>query len=384
MHRGAWWYERTLPTGDSACHGVASGTTTATLSLTVATSYTYTAYDKTGCNSADVIGSLTFSTPAYGSRKPSEDFTLNSANANPYSMWSDGTTMWVLDQSGDHIYAYKMSDQSRDTTKEFSQTLLRTGNSNSNPRGIWSDGTTMWVADRFDDKLYAYTMSTRTRVTGKEFDLHSSNTSPRGIWSDGTTVWATSWDQRQVYAYTLATGARDTTKEFTTHTDNTHPIHIWSDGTTMWAGDWNDGKVYAYTLATGARVTGKEFDAVTNASTVRVTGVWSDGATMWLAHEPDSGADQLFGYWAHPPTKRLTASGISATGATLNVHWHTDDWWYTRTTPTGYTTCHSVSSGTTTATLSTLTGSTSYTYKAYDKTGCNSADEIASVTFTTP
>ena len=33
--------------------------------------------------------------------------------------------------------------------------------------------------------------------------------------------------------------------------------------------------------------------------------------------------------------------------------------------------------------MSSLTGGTSYTYKAYDKANCNSADEIASRTFTT-
>ena len=79
----------------------------------------------------------------------------------------------------------------------------------------------------------------------------------------------------------------------------------------------------------------------------------------------------------------LSASSVSAGGATLNLSHHTAAWWYKRTTPSGDDTCHSVAAGTTDASLSSLTANTPYTYKAYDKTGCNSADEIATVTFTT-
>ena len=43
-------------------------------------------------------------------------------------------------------------------------------------------------------------------------------------------------------------------------------------------------------------------------------------------------------------------------------------------------TCRSVTSDTT----ATLTTNTAYTYKAYTTSGCATADEIASTTFTTP
>ncbi len=42
-----------------------------------------------------------------------------------------------------------------------------------------------------------------------------------------------------------------------------------------------------------------------------------------------------------------------------------------------------VASGTTTASLDSLTAGRLHTYEAYPKTGCNSADEIASVNITT-
>ena len=81
---------------------------------------------------------------------------------------------------------------------------------------------------------------------------------------------------------------------------------------------------------------------------------------------------------------KLTAGSVTTTTAALTIARHTGAWWYERTAPTGDTTCHSVASGTTTASLSSLTANTSYTYKAYDQSGCNSADEIATATFTTP
>ena len=79
----------------------------------------------------------------------------------------------------------------------------------------------------------------------------------------------------------------------------------------------------------------------------------------------------------------LAASSVTAITATLTISDHNEAWWYERTAPGGDATCHRVAAGTKTASLSSLTASASYTYKAYDKAGCNAADELATVTFTT-
>ena len=78
----------------------------------------------------------------------------------------------------------------------------------------------------------------------------------------------------------------------------------------------------------------------------------------------------------------LTASSIMTTTATLTLGHYSQAWWYQGSQANAA--CTSVAAGTTTASLSSLTAGASYTYKAYGKSGCNSADEIASVTFTTP
>ncbi len=211
---------------------------------------------------------------------PSTWISLASANTNPSGIWSDGTTMWVLDTVDGKLYAYTLATGVRDTTKEFDL-----ASANDGEGGIWSNGTTMWVSDFTDDKLYAYTLSTGARDTSKEFDLTALNVFPTALWSDGTTIWVADLLHVTVFAYTLATGTRDTTKEFDTASDNTGKrAGLWSDGTTIWVGDSGDAKLYAYTLSTGARDTSKEFDLNSDLNTAPV-GIWSDGTVMWVSDD---------------------------------------------------------------------------------------------------
>ena len=95
----------------------------------------------------------------------------------------------------------------RDASKDF-DTLAAAGN--GSPRGIWSDGTTMWVVDddgNFADKIYAYDLATKSRDTSKDYETlrDTENRDPAGIWSDGTTIWVTDLEHAKIYAYDLAT-----------------------------------------------------------------------------------------------------------------------------------------------------------------------------------
>ena len=77
----------------------------------------------------------------------------------------------------------------------------------------------------------------------------------------------------------------------------------------------------------------------------------------------------------------LTASGVSDTAATLTLAsaTHTTNWSLKETAPNTGTCANQTSAA---ATL-TLAEGTTYTYKAYSGSGCTSANEIASETFTT-
>ena len=76
----------------------------------------------------------------------------------------------------------------------------------------------------------------------------------------------------------------------------------------------------------------------------------------------------------------VVVSKKKETTATLTLGGYDGAWWYDANKV--YTNCHSAGSGSS-VDLTGLTAGTEYTFKAYSKSGCNSADEIASATFTT-
>ncbi len=80
---------------------------------------------------------------------------------------------------------------------------------NKNPTGIWSDGTTMWVVNRYA-KIYAYNMRTRAHDRGRDFNTlkAAGNESPAGIWSDGTIMWVADYGGH-IYAYGGQVGSSD-------------------------------------------------------------------------------------------------------------------------------------------------------------------------------
>ena len=179
-----------------------------------------------------------------GSRLPSRDIS-RSANANITYMFTDGQTIWAADGVDHKLYAYQLSDDSRQEPKDIT---LHTDNAQG--AGIWSDGTTMWVADNTDHKLYAYSLDGGVRQQSREFDLASGNDESRGIWSDGNTVWVTDSTDQKLYAYTLQDGDRQTGRDFNTlqAVGNTKPLDITSGSNIMWVTDTVDNKVYSYNM----------------------------------------------------------------------------------------------------------------------------------------
>ncbi len=249
----------------------------------------------------------------------SEDFdTLIAAgNTALTGIWSDGTTMWVVDYIDAKIYAYKMSDKSRDSAKDFG-TLAATFHF-----GIWSDGTTMWVADFIDAKIYAYKMSDKSRDSAKDFDTLAAagNTEPTGIWSDGTTMWVADLSDSEIYAYHMSNRTRDSNNDFDTLIAAGH-TGIWSDGTTMWVADNINDKISAYKMSDGTRDSSKDFGTLAAAGNISPNGIWSDGTTMWVT---DQGNDKIYAYKmpvsapsrglgssvSHPPPDLLVAESAT-------------------------------------------------------------------------
>ena len=210
-----------------------------------------------------------------GSRDEAKEFVglKGAQNVTPFGIWSDKTTMWVADEQENKIFAYVLESKMRPTsptTLDFPFQYLNDAG-NTQPRGLWSDGSTMWVSD-WDKKIYAYKASDKTRDTSKEFDTlkGAGNQSPIGIWSDGTTMWVADLGRKKIFAYNMEDETNDPTKEFATSLKNSQPGYLWSDGKTLWVSDSIDQKIYAYNIKTAIQDVGAGSSPVTDDPSLRV------------------------------------------------------------------------------------------------------------------
>ena len=224
-----------------------------------------------------------------GNSDTSLNITLDAENTHARGIWSDGETMFVADQEDNHIYAYVLTPGTtfgdRDSDKDIA--LSTDLGANDGTKGIWSDETTMWVVDKptgaDDIKLYAYRKiedpgttepEYGTRDPDKDIALSENNTLPEGIGSDGTTMWVVnSWHafpddypadtRNRLYAYRLTDDPNTDEDEFVDYdgdkniflaasteaaSDNGHPRGVWSNGVTVWVADVQDDKLYTYVL----------------------------------------------------------------------------------------------------------------------------------------
>ena len=223
---------------------------------------------------------------------------LDSGHDTPSGLWSDGATIWVLengDGADDAIYAYDLATGERLEDREFG--LHET---NRAPRGSWSNGEVVWVSDSGQDRLFAYDLESGERDEEREVELDTRNRDPRGIWSDGTTVWVLDGGDEALFGYDLANG--ELLAEYALDSANADPRGLWSDGVTIWVSDHGAKRLFAYRLparpeAPAAedaerqdleRVIDEEFKDLPKASNNSPRGIWSDGGVMYVADASDA------------------------------------------------------------------------------------------------
>ena len=285
----------------------------------------------------EVVGQTATTNTVY-----SKDITLDSANTNPRGIWSNGTTIWVADSEADKLYAYQLANGNPDPSKDIplAETPMDKpsdreleNNDNSDPEWIWSDGVTMWVSDSEDKKIYAYNMSDKTRNKSREIvlsDLSKANDLPQGLWSDGENLWVANGTAGNVklYAYKLAgerIDCREETKDFNTLEDagkpvgdgNLHPKGIFSDGATMYVVDSDDSKIYAYNQPLSD-----------NASLRRVelSDVYYEGKTFNDYFQTERRLDfYQHAYVVYSPNATTTISNIETQDPRVNVEKQGDD-----------------------------------------------------------
>ena len=179
-----------------------------------------------------------------------QSFDLSSSDAH-WGIWSDNETVWVALEFGsnnDYVDAYNLSYRiygsfDRDSSKDFGMS-----NADFSPRGIWSDGVTMWIVQEKGNLSYvdAYKMSDASSDSGKNFNLTVGHDSPGGVWSDGVIMWIVDLDADVVRAYNLSSGSYDSSRDFSLTLENSDPTGIWFDNETVWVADSVDDKIYSY------------------------------------------------------------------------------------------------------------------------------------------
>ena len=226
---------------------------------------------------------------------------LDGGHDTPAGLWSDGATLWVLENgegADDAVYAYDLKSGERAGDREF--TLADT---NRAPRGIWSDRETVWVSDSGRERLFAHDLESGERLEERDIALAGRNRDARGIWSDTLTMWVLDGGKDSLFAYDLATGEQ--LAEYELASANGDPHGVWSDGVTFWVSDHGEKRLFAYRLpvpdagepAEGEdeadevkaleRVRDEEFDKLSRASNNSPRGIWSDGDVMYVADASD-------------------------------------------------------------------------------------------------
>ena len=327
-HNGAWYFKRTGGPVNTTCKAASSGTTANLSSLTADTSYTYTAYNDSGC--ATALDSVTFSTPLTVSNLD-ETTSANPPN-KPINWIGGGLLRGNLINSfitGSNGGGYTLES----VTVDFAAT---TGSPGALTVAIHEHNYADLSLNEPTNTVVA-TLSGSNPSTAGEYTYTCSGSCSL---SPGTKYWLVMYSASGNYTtdlYTLKWTASD------------------SETNTPSSAGWSIGDK----ARNGA---GSPFSQVS----------WSDV----------SPADSIAFSVTAKSNPTLAASSVTATTATLTLTHYSGAWWLKRTTPAD-TTCKS--KGTTaTESLTTLTSGTSYTYKAYSKDSCADADEIATVTFSTP
>ena len=223
---------------------------------------------------------------------------LDSGHDTPSGVWSDGVTLWVLengDGTDDAVYAYDVKSGERVEGREF-----ELDDTNRAPRGVWSDRSTVWVSDSGRNRLFAHDLESGERLEERDIALADRNRDARGIWSGDETMWVLDGGKDSLFAYDLTSG--ELLGEYELASANGDPHGVWSDGVTVWVSDHGAKRLFAYRLPARPetpaaedaepqeleRVIDEEFKELSRASNNSPRGLWSGGDVMYVADASDA------------------------------------------------------------------------------------------------
>ena len=238
---------------------------------------------------------------------------LDGGNDLPTGLWSDGETLWVLENAAsgpDRLFAYDLDSGERQSEREF-----ELDRRNRFAHGIWSDGETVWIADSGQDQLFAYELASGERLEERDIELHEDNRDPRGIWSDGETLYVLDSVKDALFAYELESG--ELLAEYPLDQLNRSPRGLWSDGVTLWVSDDGAKRLFAYRIEGGVLVRHEHleftFRSLLKAGNGAARGIWSDADVIFVADEQD---DRVYTY-NMPDALDARLAALSLSGLSL-------------------------------------------------------------------
>ena len=266
-------------------------------------------------------------------------FALHPENADPKSIWSDGETLWVGDESARKVFAYKLWDDpgteaseygtrdpgwdlpslgdedfyvtghgprlyvaeesldgaSRDVfgydltsftraeDRDFVYGGLNVAGGVMIVRGMATDGRHLWITNT-TSHAHAFRLFDDPETPEDEYgrpDASRKLTMPgrgqlKGLFTDGRTMWGVRFASNDASARSVKlSDGTEAGYDFTLHEDNDHAYGIWSDGETFYVVDADDAMIYTY-HGVGGVVRPFVADAETAAALVGNTGQSGD------------------------------------------------------------------------------------------------------------
>ena len=381
-----WYYQYTTPTGGT-CSAAQTGTTASLTTLTANTAYTFKAYSDSTC-ATEVTSASTdadFTTPSGISLKASQ-ITDTSARLTIYDLPGSGnyrfrrsspTTgacrtltvppgstswTWVVQSLNPHTtYTYDLFEAGLGCLTKLTDTTF----------------TTLATLAASAVKETTATLTITGRTTAWWYQGNQAGAQCKSVAANTSTASLTGLTGGTSYTYKAygAAGCNAANLISTAATFSTVGLSAESlaqAGATLTIANWTQAWWYKGSQ-TGAQCT--SVAANTTTASLALAAGTSYTYTAYSASgcaTANKIADVAF---STPAAVALTASAVKETTATLTLASWTKAWWY-KGNQTGAQ-CTSVAANTTTASLTGLTGGTSYTYKAYSKTGCNAADLIS-------
>ncbi len=412
----AWSHKKTAGPGAASCVAVASGTNTVDLAgLTAEQSYTWTAYRDGSCAENKKIDDVTFAT-----KKPSKPTKPTATTGNAQvtltsSVQTNGgpaITKWqYIKKEGDNAWETDWKDISSSADNALSTTITSLSNNKPHrfkvravnsvgggpasdesvavtPKApaltaskVEDDTATLTIAHHSGNWYYKYTSPSNgscssDAVSGNTVDLSDLSTATSYTFkayneSTCSTELATAsaflTKPGQVSGLTLTAYSTQIDVSWTAQSGTVTGYKVqWKSSSDS---DYNTGDRQNEVTGTTASITG-----LTNATeyTVRVTAYNTTGDGTPSAEST-----------ATPTAATLTASDVEDDTATLTIASHSGNWYYKYTSPSNGS-CSSDAVSGNTVDLSDLSTATSYTFKAYSDSGCQTAVATASAFLTKP